>query len=128
MGSEESAGTLLPLFIFNLEAKSSQQQLRRPVRSDDEGRRALALPCFCFRLRSGSLSEPGAAHAAQRIDQLWVDDITYTRREAAADEPLAGVLQGMRYDGPAVGLAVRAALAGGLGMAGLGNTKGDYRD
>jgi hypothetical protein len=42
VGSARSAGTALPQFFFDSEAKSSRQRLRRPDRNDDADRRALA--------------------------------------------------------------------------------------
>lgn len=42
-----SANTLLPLLILNSEGRGSDQQFKRPDRSDDEGRRAGALRQLC---------------------------------------------------------------------------------
>ena len=73
---------------------------------------------------SGTAADAAGAHGPQAGADVR-ERAPDTRRGAAADEPLAGALRGMRYDGPAVGLAVRAALAGGLGMADLGNAERD---
>jgi hypothetical protein len=46
-----TAGTPLPLFIFNLDAKSYQQQLKQLVRNDDADQRACHRYDFAANLR-----------------------------------------------------------------------------
>ena len=70
VGLKRSAGTFLPLFVFNLEEGCSKQAIRRQSRSNDADRPSLASPQSCCLLRFRSLAPGSQAFPSQWQDAL----------------------------------------------------------